>query len=185
MFPGQTVLTPYGKAIYLEVNEKNDNILNVQPSDWIMALGQVPTFHMNRKDVKPLFAVGDMIHTPFGEGLIIEVREEDRMFLVKVSNLQHALVNSKVYRLYESALSTKPLTECAADFLQEDSSCCEQLSEATQCSDFVTVKKRANLLFKVGNYEESKSAYENYLGSMEVRVFSTSFYFFPVMLSTR
>ena len=106
-FKNQNVTTPYGDGTFLGPS-KNPNIIVVQPSGWTMARETKPTFFLNPKDVKPLFAVGSTVCTIFGEGTIAEFRKLDCMYVVKLADWKLAQGQSPSLYLQESAMSVTP-----------------------------------------------------------------------------
>lgn len=104
MFVNQSVVTPYGQGKIFQFS--NDKI-SVIPTGWDLANGQKPTFYMNPKDVQPLYAVGETVMSHFGRGRIVEIRENDNIYVVNTTDW--FLANGKAPTLYLNDSSIKKI----------------------------------------------------------------------------
>jgi hypothetical protein len=104
MFAGQHVTTPYGKGIIKDVRE---NGAVVTPTSWRLAGGQAPQFFLHKKDISPLFNIGDHVKTAYGIGEIKSIRTSDGIHVVKLVNWKQAVGNTP--ELYIHGQSLEPI----------------------------------------------------------------------------
>lgn len=147
MFVGQTVRTPYGLGTISEIRATD---IIVIPLHWIMAGGQKPTFYMNNKDVKPLYAVGSSVHCSFGSGVVNGIRK-DGIYIVHLTNWKLADGKSPTLYLNENALSTPSVAAPAA---VKDSSVVEEYLAKSMAA-----KQEAADYFKNGDNENARMKY--------------------------
>lgn len=98
MVLNQLVTTPYGKGIVKEIRGIEKNQIVIVPTNWRLANEQKPIFYLNRKDIKPLFEINAIVMTTFGKGKIINIRDEDGVYIIELS--QWILATNKSPRLY-------------------------------------------------------------------------------------
>lgn len=122
MFQGQHVSTPYGPGVikeirYLEHNEAESNDVHsnskidkviINPLNWKMAGGQLPTMYMNSRDVKPLYPIGCVVKTSFGKGIVVKIRT-DGIYVVHLEDW--VLANNAVPVLYLNQQSISLIIE--------------------------------------------------------------------------
>lgn len=103
-FIGQLVSTPYGTGKVLEVRDCHSVI---EPLTWQMDRNQKPTFNINHKDVNPLYSVGDLITTVYGNGYIKSIREEDATYIIFLDHWKLAQGQSPTLYLQAQAFSRR------------------------------------------------------------------------------
>jgi len=108
MFVKQKVQTPYGNGFIKEIRP---NDIVVQPTAWALANDQKPVFYMNPKDVKPLFAKGDLVSSVFGTGKIIDIRENDGIYVITAMNWLLADGKSPTFFMNDDSFKKLPPTE--------------------------------------------------------------------------
>ena len=172
-FSNQKVTTPYGDGIYLGLSD-NPDILKVQPTGWTMARETKPTFFLNPKDVKPVYVVGTHVFLTYGEGIIIEFREADNMYIVELLNWKLAQGQSPSLYLQESSLSTVPVI-----IMKEQSTILEDIpkppgpSYADTCiTNAIVIKEEAGTFYKKMDYQTAKEKYLKALEAIQVHQFS-------------
>lgn len=168
-FNNQNVTTPYGNGTFLGPSE-NPNIIVVQPTGWTMARETKPTFYLNPKDVKPLFAVGSAIYTIFGEGTIIEFRELDCMYVVTLAKWKLAQGQSPSLYLQESSMSITPLIPAFKKTLPV-----ELVAEpvrvpyAETCiANAIAIKDEAGIFYSNKDYATARDKYLKALEAIQV-----------------
>lgn len=92
---GQLVKTPYGKGKAIEIRTEH---VVVEPTTWELALGQKPTYYMNKADVTPIISPTDKVQTPYGVGFVQSVRD-DGVIIVLLENWKLATGVSPVLYL--------------------------------------------------------------------------------------
>ena len=89
--PGAIVKTPYDTGFVKSV--RNDDMLVIQPMEWKLANGCIPTFYI--KQTPPLhtpgytavckYKVGDIVDSTYGKGKITEIRKNDCLVITPVN----------------------------------------------------------------------------------------------------
>jgi hypothetical protein len=74
---------------------RDDNILVVQPDTWRLSHEHIPTFYLwapavHKAVESHVVAVGDLVNTPSGIGLVEELRDGDRVLVVRPEALEAA-----------------------------------------------------------------------------------------------
>jgi tetratricopeptide (TPR) repeat protein len=157
MFAGQKVLTPYGESTVLDVS-RGDEITVCEPNQWKLATSRPPTYYLNRKDVRPYFAVGDQISCAWGRGLVQEIRS-DAVYVITLENWKLADGKSPTLYLQESALS-KVLPK-------KDKKKKNTLEESLKKA--IALKGDAGKLFSAGKYTEAREKYFESLTAMHAQ----------------
>lgn len=98
---GQIVSTPYGPGTVIET--RKDHIV-VEPSTGTMAMGQKPTFYMNRADVRGVVSPEDKVQTIFGRGEVQGVRD-DGVIVVLLDHWKLANGTSPVLYLQDDCVT--------------------------------------------------------------------------------
>jgi hypothetical protein len=65
---GHTVDTPYGICKVISIKTSHSSSIVVQPIQWQLAGGQIPTFFLNPRDAKIHFVNGRSVVCTFGTG---------------------------------------------------------------------------------------------------------------------
>lgn len=159
LFKSQSVLTPYGEGI---IESIRDEAIVVKPTKWKLAGGQTPTFYLNRKDVKPKYAVGDIVTTSYGQAKISGIRQEDGMFIVLLVDWK--LATSKCPTLYIKESAFLPTDEKKNIISKE-----EKFDMFTSCvAKANAAKAKAGNFFKGGQIEKAKENYILCLKAIEI-----------------
>lgn len=109
---GDAVKTPYGRGI---VKDVRGACIVVIPSFWSMAGGQKPTFYMHRNEVSPVFKVGDVVATQYGEATIQTIRN-DAMYVATTTAWKLATSKPPVLHLgAETLMLSNPPVPPAID----------------------------------------------------------------------
>jgi len=110
LFVGQHVRTQYGAGVVKDVRyNDSDKLLSsivINPLHWKMANDQLPTFYMNYRDVTPLYPIGCVVKTSFGQGIVIKIRV-DGIYVIHLQNW--VLANNGVPTLYLNQESIAPV----------------------------------------------------------------------------
>ena len=165
-FVGQEVISPYGKGTIKQIRE-HDNMVLVEPLTWLLANNKPPVFYMNPKDITPLYAVGDSLTCPFGNGKLYEIRN-DGIYVVKLETWK--LATGKSPTLYLNKSSIKHCKVISNVDLSKQSF----IEECLQTS--YKHKAEATRLFATKQYETAKNKYFEALTALKVSVFINSFF---------
>lgn len=161
MFVGQKVITPYGVGSVQEI--RSNGQLVVVPSNWKLANNQKPTFYMNAASVKPFFGIDENIVCSFGAGVVKDIRDEDGIYVVTLTNWQ--LANGKSPTLYLNEQS-----------LMRPSSKHDEKKEpgpnsfALVYKDAMAEKDLAKAAYLAKRFEEAKLRYATAVDTMRVSV---------------
>jgi hypothetical protein len=153
----QEVICPYGKGFVKDIREK-DGIVIVEPSTWILANKKPPVFYLNPKDLKPLYHIGETITCAFGNGKILDIRQ-DGIYVVQLDHWLLATGKSPTLYLNQSSIKFKkvlPKELLTKSFIED----CLQTSYKR--------KGEATILFEKKEYEAAKNKYFDALTSLKV-----------------
>ena len=103
-FIGELVSTPYGTGKVLDIRGVHTVI---EPLTWRMDRDQKPTFFINSTDAAPLYKVGDLVSTVYGDGRIESIRENDAVYVILLDHWKLAQGQSPTLYLQGQSLSRR------------------------------------------------------------------------------
>eukprot|EP00607_Mallomonas_marina_P007830 CAMPEP_0182417426 /NCGR_PEP_ID=MMETSP1167-20130531/1911_1 /TAXON_ID=2988 /ORGANISM="Mallomonas Sp, Strain CCMP3275" /LENGTH=436 /DNA_ID=CAMNT_0024591005 /DNA_START=170 /DNA_END=1480 /DNA_ORIENTATION=- len=157
---GSRVSTPYGSGI-IKSHRPEDNIVVVQPDNWVMADKKPPTFFLQRDNIKlmtsnsPLsyeteMKVGSLVSTPYGNGKIISHRLDDQIVIIEPDTWIMANKKPPTFYLQRDVVKLVP---AASDDDISYKIVTERLQKANE------LRNEGATQFKSKNYDEAKLKY--------------------------